>query len=217
MSLASDGVDTAYNDITGIVLAGGKSRRMGQDKAMLPMPSGTMLSGALFFLQQHFQKIIIAGNRPDLEGYGVPIIQDIYPGSSLGGIHAGLNAAETDWVFVMPCDMPFPNAELLINLLQSRQHADAVVPKTEKGFESLFALYHRRALPVIESFLQQKRFRVYDLFEQIAVNYIEPNELPHNFEISLMNVNTPQDYQFAREQLRSEPFTGNYATERIKA
>ncbi|SEA30507.1 molybdopterin-guanine dinucleotide biosynthesis protein A [Desulfuromusa kysingii] len=211
MSLTAEASSTVNNDITGIVLAGGKSRRMGQDKATLPMLNGTMLSNALLFLQQHFQKVIIVGNRPDLEIYGVPVIHDIYPGSSLGGIHAGLNAVETNWVFIMPCDMPFPNAEILTNLVQSHQHVDAVVPKTERGFEPLFALYHRRVLPIIESFLQQNRFRIFDLFEQIVVNYIEPNELPNNFEMSLMNINTPNDYQLARKQLWDQ------TSERLKA
>jgi molybdopterin-guanine dinucleotide biosynthesis protein len=208
MSLTSEFAITVHDDVTGIVLAGGKSSRMGKDKALLPMPGGTMLSVALLFLRQHFYKVMISGDRPDLEGKGVQVISDSYPGCSLAGIHSALKAADTDWVFVMPCDMPFPSTSILNKLLKERLNADAVVPRTDKGCEPLFALYHRRVLEVVERFLQQKRFRIYDLFEVIDVNYIVQNELTENSDLTLLNINTPQDYQFACAQVSSQTYAG---------
>ena len=115
-----------YPDVTGVLLAGGQSRRMGRDKALIVLDNEPLFSRTLNLLQRYFPNVLIAGDRADLERPGVPAIADTYPGSALGGLHTGLSSAQTDWIFVAPCDMPYPDGQLVELLLQQRNGVDAV-------------------------------------------------------------------------------------------
>ena len=94
------------NDVTGVLLAGGKSVRMGYDKARIAVGGQYLLSRSLNMLCQYFTSVLISGNRPDLATSNIPAIPDDYPGSALGGLYTGLQSAKTYWIFVAPCDMP---------------------------------------------------------------------------------------------------------------
>ena len=182
-----------YPDVTGVLLAGGKSRRMGRDKARMTFNGQSLFERSLGLLQRFFPAVLIAGDRPELAGPNLPAIPDIYPGSALGGLHTGLKAAKTDWIFVAPCDMPYPDGRIVERLLEHRDGFDAVVPRTPKGYEPVFALYHRNCLPQMEAMLRQNRFRIYDFYQRIRIRYLDPPELPEGWQRSLINVNTPQD------------------------
>ena len=181
-----------YPDVTGVILAGGKSRRMGTDKAHLKLSGHSLFELSLELLQTFFSTIIIAGDRPDLARPGILSIADIYPGSALGGLHNGLQAATTDWIFVAPCDMPYPDARIVKTLLQNRDAVDAVVPRTTAGYEPVFALYHKNCLPQMEAMLQHNQFRIYDFYQRIPIRYLDPPDLPEGWQRSLLNINTPE-------------------------
>ena len=181
-----------YADVTGVLLAGGKSRRMGRDKALLQVDGKTLFESSLRLLMRFFSRILIAGDRPDLEQPGIVSIADIYPGSALGGLHTGLFAAATDWIFVAPCDMPYPDVRIIERLLAERRGVDAVVPRTHDGYEPVFALYHKNCLAPMESMLRQNQFRIYDFYQQINIRYLDPPELPEGWERALLNLNTPE-------------------------
>jgi molybdopterin-guanine dinucleotide biosynthesis protein A len=181
-----------YPDVTGVILAGGKSRRMGTDKARLELAGLSLFERSLQLLQGFFTTIIIAGDRPDLARPGIPAVADLYPGSALGGLHTGLTAAVTDWIFVAPCDMPYPDARIVETLLRNREGVDAVVPKTASGYEPVFALYHKNCLPQMAAMLQHDQFRIYDFYQRIAIRYLEPSDLPDGWQRSLININTPE-------------------------
>jgi len=189
-----------YTDVTGVLLAGGKSQRMGRDKALLQVGGKTLFESSLRLLMQFFSRIIIAGDRPDLEQPGILSIADIYPGSALGGLHTGLQAAETDWVFVVPCDMPYPDARLVALLLQNRTGVDAVVPRTEDGYEPVFALYHKNCLVQMEQMLRQNQYRIYDFYQRIRIRYLDPPQLPRDWKRSLININTPDQLASIKEK-----------------
>jgi molybdopterin-guanine dinucleotide biosynthesis protein A len=181
-----------YPDVTGVILAGGKSRRMGTDKARLKLSGQSLFERSLELLQSFFATIIIAGDRPDLARPGIPAIPDLYPGSALGGLHTGLISAKTDWIFVVPCDMPYPDPLIIETLLQYRQAVEAVIPRTSAGYEPVFALYHKNCLPQMEAMLQQDQFRIYDFYQRIPIRYLEPPDLPDGWQRSLININTPE-------------------------
>ncbi len=189
-----------YPEVTGVLLAGGKSRRMGQDKALLRLNGLTLFEHSLSLLQQFFTTILIAGDRPDLSRPEIPAIPDIYPGSALGGLHTGLQAAETDWIFVAPCDMPYPDARMASLLLRHRTGVDAVVPRTEDGYEPVFALYHKNCLVPMEQMLQQKQYRIYDFYQRIQIRYLDPPQLPRGWKRSLINLNTPAQLARIKEK-----------------
>lgn len=184
---------SAYPDVTGVILAGGRSRRMGCDKALLKIDGQTLFERILTLMQGLFSQVMIAGDRPDLRRPGVPAVADAYPGSALGGIHTGLAGAATDWVFVAPCDMPYPDDRIVRKLLAERAGHDAVVPRTASGFEPVFALYHKRCLDVVDAMLRRRHYRIYDFYSHIDVHYLTAEQLPSGWEQSLLNLNTPED------------------------
>jgi molybdopterin-guanine dinucleotide biosynthesis protein A len=187
-------------DITGVLLAGGKSLRMGHDKACIEVAGQTLVSRSFDLLRRYFTKVLIAGDRPDLAQPGIPAIPDIYPGSALGGLYTGLLSADTDWIFVAPCDMPYPDHRILELLLAHRNGFDAVVPRTPHGYEPVFALYHKNCLPQMEDMLRHGQFRIYDFYQSIAIRFLDWQELPDDWERSLLNVNTPHELARLREK-----------------
>lgn len=186
-------------NITGVLLAGGKSRRMGQDKARLEIDGNPMFERALELLQCFCSTTLIAGDRPDLARPELPCLPDIFPGSALGGLYTGLNASNTEWILVAPCDMPYPDKRIAERMLETRNGYDAVVPRTPAGYEPVFALYHKNCLPQMENMLRQNQFRIYDFYQRINIRYLDPPDLPEGWERALININTPEDLARVKE------------------
>jgi len=193
-----------YDDVTGVILAGGRSSRMGRDKAMLKIGEETLFDRILGIMQPLFPQIIIAGDRPDLVRPGVSCYPDHYPGSALGGLYTGLFTAQTDTIFVSSCDMPFPAPDIIRIILSLREGHDVVVPVTPSGFEPLFALYHKNCLPVIRDMLERKEYCVFDFYPLMRVRYLSVAELPQDWQWSLMNVNTPEEFNSLTRTSRNQ-------------
>ncbi len=200
MQISHTDENNLYPDVTGVLLAGGKSRRMGQDKANLKLNGESLFDRSLKLLQMFFAQIIIAGDRPDLAQTDIPCFADIHPGSALGGLHTGLKRANTEWIFVAPCDMPYPDPRIVDRLLANRAGVDAVVPRSPEGYEPVFALYHKNCLALMELMLSQNQFRIYDFYQQIAIRYLDPPELPDGWRRSLININTPEQLALLKEE-----------------
>ena len=187
-----DQIDVHYRDVTGILLAGGQSRRMGRDKARTEINGEMLFTRSLALLQHYFPSVMIAGDRPDLTQPGIPVIADIFPGSALGGLYTGLQSAHTEWIFVAPCDMPYPDGRLVELLLAQRHGVDAVVPRTPNGNEPVFAVYHRNCLPHMEEMLRNGQHRSYDFYQRIAIRYLDWQQMPDGWEQALLNLNHPE-------------------------
>lgn len=200
MRISRNPQSTDLSDITGVILAGGLSRRMGRDKATLTVGGRTLFERACDAIDAVFEQILIAGDRPDLASETVPCFADEFPGSALGGIHCGLRAARTPWIFVAPCDLAAPDQNLIRHLLPYRHNHDAVVPRTPAGFEPVFALYHKNCLPVIEQMLRDGNYRIYDFYNRIRTRFADSDELPVGWQTALVNLNSPLDL----EQLSQE-------------
>jgi molybdopterin-guanine dinucleotide biosynthesis protein A len=190
------------DNTTGVLLAGGKSLRMGHDKARIEIEGRFLLSRSLDLLRHSFATVLIAGDRPDLAQPDIPAIPDIYPGSALGGLYTGLRSAKTEWIFVAPCDMPYPDAQILELLVKHRNGFDAVVPRTPKGYEPVFALYHKNCLPQMEAMLRQGQYRIYDFYQRINIHYLDWQQMPDDWELSLLNINTPEQLARLKEKQR---------------
>ncbi len=182
-----------FSDITGVILAGGRSRRMGRDKATLNIGGGTLFDRTLKIFEELFQNILIAGDRPDLAQPDIPALPDRYPGSALGGLYTGLLAAQTPYIFVAACDMPFIDPSLIRQIAQKRHGFDAVIPRTAEGFEPLFGIYGKVCLAPMQQQLEENNFCVFDFYDQVKICYIEEEELPPGWQRTLANVNTPED------------------------
>lgn len=190
-----------YN-VTGVILVGGKSRRMGQDKAFLEIDGQPLVGRIIRALQGCFQQLLLVGDQPErFLSYGIPVVPDIYPGSSLGGLYTGLKSVATEQIFVTSCDIPFPNPELIRLICRQADSCDAVIPATKNGLEPLFARYRQSALPVMQAALDAGNYRITSVLEQLQILRIESDLLrtvdPDGR--SLLNINTPPEYAACTE------------------
>ncbi|HTU03487.1 MAG TPA: molybdenum cofactor guanylyltransferase, partial [Candidatus Sulfotelmatobacter sp.] len=137
------------------VLVGGRSRRMGWDKAGLAVGGSPMLRRLVATLQPLFPEIWLVGTADSpLEDQAIRAVPDRQPGRGpLGGLQAALLATSAPAVFCLACDMPFANPVVIRYLCELRDGVQAVVPRTAAGYEPLHALYQRTCLPTIEASL----------------------------------------------------------------
>ena len=190
--------------VTGLILAGGQSRRMGQDKAFLPWGDATLLQHVIDTLRPITDELIVAVNDlgPFRHLEGVHVVADLLPGAhALGGLYTGLRAASNDRCFVCGCDAPFLNPTLIQYLIEQAEGYDLVVPRTAQGLHPLHAVYAKSALPAMEAQLRQGRWDLQALVAKLHARIIEPKEwrrLDHG-GLSFFNLNTPADYTTARQ------------------
>ena len=192
----------SLHDITGVILVGGKSRRMGRDKAFLQIVGKTLFERVLEIFRESFDRIVLVGDRAErFAAYDLPVLPDIYPGSALGGLYTALYHAETEYIFVSSCDLPFPNREILLYLCSLRDGFDAVVPNTAHGFEPLFALYAKSCLGPMRVLLESGNFCAYGYYPNVRVRYVKGEELaPLDRDgRSFVNVNTPEEFEKIKE------------------
>lgn len=187
-----------FHDITGIILVGGKSRRMGQDKALLDVQGKTLFERALEPFQASFAQLLLIGDRPErFVQYGVPVLPDLFPGSSLGGLYTGLYHAATEYVFVTSCDLPFPNREILRSVCCLKDGYDAVVPCSASGSEPLFACYRKSCLAPMRDLLEQGMFSILSLYPKVLTKFVPYPDL-QIFDLAgnaFLNLNTPDDIE----------------------
>ncbi len=189
-------MDSAHKmeHITGVILAGGKSRRMGRDKAGLKIGGVTFFDNLLGIMRRLFARVIIAGDRPDLERPDVPSYPDRHPGSALGGVYTGLLMARNEMIFVSSCDIPFPDEDLVRYMISVSRGFDIVVPQTANGLEPLFACYNKNCLTAMQRMLDRGEYRIYDFYPDVRVNYIDMEEHRWDWKRALLNVNTPEEF-----------------------
>ena len=188
--------------IGAVILAGGRSSRMGQNKALLEIGERTIIQAQILELGKTFAPLVVVSNQPELySGMGAQAVQDHYPGyGPLAGIHAGLMAVPGDGAFVIPCDMPFITAELGLELQARMESADAVVLSYRGKLEPLCAVYHKRCVPVIEEFLRAKHLKIIDFYPLLNVRILPVEELSllRPAAEQLFNINTPAELEMAR-------------------
>ncbi len=188
--------------------AGGKSSRMGADKALVPFMGTTLLGYVIDQLRPFCDDIAIISNRPeDYERFQLPIFQDVYPEwGALGGLHAAVYHSKCELCMVLACDMPFIQMDLLLYMVRESQGYDAVIPRLDQsGFTEPFrAVYRQSTLPYIEAAINNGQRRVNSFFDQVSIRFLEQKEI-QVFDPALrsfFNVNTPEDLQIARQMAR---------------
>jgi len=191
--------------MSAIILAGGKSSRMGENKLLLPLGDTTVIGHLVKSLSGLFAQCIVVTDDP--EPYrALPVITtgDLFPCSvrnSLVGIYSGLLASGHSYNLVVAGDMPFLAPALAGYLCLLREGYDVVLPRQGRHLQPLCAVYHRRCCEQIEQFLSTGRYRVTDLFDYLHVLHVDTEELkPYDPELlSFFNLNTPEDYLLAQE------------------
>ena len=185
--------------LTAFVLAGGKSTRMGQDKALLELNNETLLVRVLKLAKLIAPNVRIIGDAKKFAPWG-DVVEDIYPEHGpLGGIHAALVGTETDLNLVLPVDMPFLDRAFLDFLVAKGSSSSAIVtvPRSGTRLHPLCATYRRSFVEVAKRSLEAGQNKIDALFSDVETQIIEEDEILRNgFTVNLFrNVNTPQDWQ----------------------
>jgi molybdopterin-guanine dinucleotide biosynthesis protein A len=177
----------------GYVLVGGRSSRMGRDKALLPFRGKTLAEHVAGAVAEAAGSVTLVGDPEEYGFLGLPVIPDRLQGAGpLAGIQAALQASEAGWNLVVACDMPGINAEFLARLLDAAksQNSDCLLPAGRSDLpEPLCAVYHRRCLPVISAALARRVHKVTD-----ALSGLDVRMWPVNTAQWLANMNTPQEW-----------------------
>ena len=180
--------------VAGFVLAGGKSSRMGRDKALLELDGELLIERALRKLSAVCDEVAIAGGGAELARFG-RVVPDLKPGlGPLGGIVAALEQSGWEWNLFLAVDMPFVPVEVLRALVAAAGGAEMVVLSRAEGYvQPLCGVYSRRALPALRAELEAGRLKVKDAVAAAgAVGYVEFAELDW-----FRNLNTPEDLRAA--------------------
>ena len=188
---------------TGVILAGGESRRMGSDKSLLPFKGARFIDHTYRTMAQLFEEVLIVTNSPDLYS-DIPCrkVPDIYSAQgSLAGIHSGVSHANNETTFVVACDMPFINPQSIRILCNRAAEGDVVIPIGAHGHEPLHAVYSKRCIQAMEDALDAGHKRIVGFFPQVEVVEVSTAKLSpaDTDDSSFLNVNTPQEYFSLRD------------------
>lgn len=186
-------------EATGAVLAGGKSSRMGTDKALLILNNESLLERSVKKLKNAFDEVIIV--RDASKEYNIPgarEITDIYRHiGPLAGIYTALERSSYNYVFITACDMPFWDQNIVELLMNSCNGYDAAVPRLKGLFQPLLAVYTKNCIKAIESCMARGMCKVSVLYDILKVNIVDSTLLEHISvpEKTFCNVNTPDDFR----------------------
>lgn len=183
---------------SGFVLAGGRSSRMGRDKALLPYHGTTLVQHVAQAVEKAAGSVALVGDPARYSALGYPVYRDKFPGCGpLGGIYTALAVSSTDWNLIVACDMPGVSVEVLEGLLEraNGSDSDCVVAAGPTGeAEPLLAVYHRRCLPELEHAIREKRFKMRELVTVLGAQ----TQPVHSGVLS--NVNTPAEWSGIDEE-----------------
>jgi molybdopterin-guanine dinucleotide biosynthesis protein A len=191
-------------DATAVVLAGGKSSRMGRPKSLLPFDGEPLIVQIVRALKQIFaETVVVAAPDQELPDLPAVLVRDevAYQGP-VGGIYYGLKAAGGEFCFVTSCDVPFINSALISHLTSQISRYDVVVPFWEDRFQPLHAVYRTSVLALLKEQLDRGELRPVYLFDKVKTCKIEEAAI-RRFDpegLSFLNMNTPDDYQRALQR-----------------
>jgi len=188
--------------ISSILLAGGKSSRLGIDKARIKLDGRfTMVQTVAEKLLAVSDEVIVVTDGRRYDELKVNWASDVYLGAGpLGGLHSGLLAAKSSHALVVACDMPFLNLALLRHMIELPRDYDILIPKLSHGLEALHAIYSRKCLQPIEKLLKAGHFKILDFFDEVLVRYL-PEEVIERYDPdhhSFFSINTPERLREAK-------------------
>lgn len=177
------------SNITGIVIAGGKSSRMGQNKALIQYKGKRLIDSAIEMLINFTDSILVSSNE-QLKDIHYPIIEDEFDNlGPIGGLYSCLLASDTDCNMVIPCDAPNVSIKLYNELLIDCEQYDAVIPVLLDGkYEPLVACYNKSILPLIEDAIKAIDYKMVNLINRANVKFVRVNDIEQ-----FKNINTPHD------------------------
>jgi len=180
--------------ITGIILAGGKSKRMGTDKASLKLDGKTLLERCVKLIHPFCKTILISSNNPEHENFGYKIIPDEIPDCGpIGGIYSCLKQSDREWNFILSVDSPFVHPGFITALKNELNGFDAVVPVHNKGNEPLIAFYNKSCLPAMQKQLEAGNYKMQRLLNGVNIKWVESGKWIAKYPEIFRNLNKPSD------------------------
>jgi molybdopterin-guanine dinucleotide biosynthesis protein A len=170
---------TGHNDISAFILAGGKSRRFGQDKATYIYMGKPLIEHVLDILKRLFSDISIIGDNSERFRFpGVPCYPDLIKGiGPLGGIYTALNHAKNRYSFICACDMPYLTTDLIEYMIQQSEGSDVIIPFINDNYEALHAIYSKNCLIPSEESIKIGSKRIISFFDRVRVKKINEDEI----------------------------------------
>ena len=197
--------------LTVCVQAGGESRRMGQDKALMPFLGHPLIQRVVDRLIPIADEVIVTTNNPDDYRFlDLPLFPDLKPGrGALGGLYTGLYFATCEIVVVVACDMPFASPKLIeaASRLLVEEEADVVIPDSGEGLEPLHAVYRRETcIPSIEFAIDADQWKLISWFPRVKVRILQPDEVKtyDPSGLAFWNLNTPEEFAEAEQRAKLE-------------
>ncbi len=174
------------------ILAGGRSKRMGQDKALLQHGDAFVIERVIAAIPGRRQDIFLLTNTPDkLAFLGLKTLPDVHPGlGPLAGIHAGLLDSNSAFSLFVACDLPLIRPETITQLISNHRKQLAFALRSEKGPESLCAIFSKACLPTIEGLIAQKDYSVRTLLSKVRAEFFSIKD-----SSELLNLNSPEDFR----------------------
>jgi len=183
--------------ITGVILAGGHSRRMGASKAFLNLGDKTFMEHIIEAVSPLVSKTIIIANDDEYQQFGLEVFKDVVKESGpVGGIHTAMSYTQTPYSLVLSCDIPLVSLDLLSFLIQESIPVDLNIISVNNKKQPLTAIYHKDSMPIFIDALEKQALKLRLLFEQMNVNDIA---CPSHLIPSLANINTPEDLKKINE------------------
>ena len=192
----------------GVILAGGKSSRMGRPKAFVELGDRPLISWVMESLRTVCREIFIVADRVEpFKDLGCRVLRDRIPDRGpMGGIYTALSLTNEPQIFVSACDTPFLNPQVVGHLASLVKGYEIAAPKLSDGFHPLQAVYTKDCLPRLEEFLLTGRLSLIDFIGEARVRVVSSGEIePLDPElISFLNINTPQDLERASDLFHRE-------------
>lgn len=203
---------TRQRDITGVILAGGRSRRLGEDKALLPIGGRPAIARAAALLADIFEHTLLSVAAPtDYPFLALPRSVDRFPGSGpLGGLHAALLDAPTSRIFAATCDMPLMSAEMIRYYIAAAADVPMVIARAGGRLQLLPGLYAGSLVPLLEEMLSSRRAReggkhrdlsLHALAAQVETQILEPSGCAFYRDELYLNINTRVEYEAVLRRL----------------
>lgn len=182
-------------NISAIILAGGKSSRMGQNKALMKLNNLSLVEHSIKIAKHFTNNILLSTNSNEYELLKITKIADLHKEiGALGGLHACLKYSETEKNIVLACDTPFISEKTIEKLISESKNFDITILKNGDFYEPLLGIYSKKVFQQIEKNISEKKYSLRQLIEKTNYNLVELNLKTEN---QLININTPADYKKA--------------------
>jgi len=185
-------------NITCIILSGGKSSRMGENKSFLNFGEKTVIEHIIQLMKSIFSDVILITNTPhEYQHLAIPIFEDVYKQMGpLAGMHSGLVNSKTEQNFIISCDLPLMSREVIDHIINYKTNKKITICKADGYLQPLLGIYLKSLIPIIENILtNEKKHSMYALLDRVNSEIIEINKLAFYNENVFLNMNRPEDYE----------------------